>query len=257
MSDAEIAGRAAGLLAMMDAVEASDDCRRRRAHSFEQLRLSPASRVIDVGCGAGTAVIELAALGQLATGFDISEGLLAVARARAERASLSCSFIEASVESLPVEAESIDGYRAERLFQHLREPAAAFGEARRALRRGGRIAIVDLDWDGALIDSDDLPKTRALLRMFADSIPRATVGRQLHGLLSDHGFSQVEVRPDFALSTDFSSHRWFIELLAALGAVFEPAPREALDRWIDEQRSRGERGRFCAVLPWVVATATR
>lgn len=259
MTDDEIAGASSRLLEMMDNVERSEDCAARRRRTRELLAVAGARRVVDVGCGAATALIELALDDRTRSvrGIDINEGMLAVARARAARAGVVAEFSQGSCDALPLADASVDGYLSERMLQHLSEPLVALREARRALVRGGRVVLVELDWDAALIESDDRETTRALVRMFANSSPNGTIGRGLRSLLLDAGFENVCVEPSFALSTDWASHGWFVELLATLARVMEPVPSETVERWIDEQRERAKRGRFCVVMPWFVASATR
>ncbi len=57
--------------------------------------LSKGARILDVGCGTGRHSIELAKRGFIVTGIDISPGMLAVAKRKAEEANLQIDFIEA------------------------------------------------------------------------------------------------------------------------------------------------------------------
>lgn len=244
---------------MMDRVEASEDCRARRARLGAWIAAGPEGSLIDLGCGAGTALIELAlAHNERDTcGVDVNEGLLNVARARAQRAGARCNFVQHDVSALPFADASAGGIRAERLFQHLADPEAALVEARRVLRADGRLAIVDQDWDAAIVASDDLPTTRALLRMFADGVRRPTLARQMRPLLNQCGFRVIDVQPDVRFSTEISAQGWFVDLLADLGRILEPVPSDAIDAWHREQRERAERDAFCVMIPWVISTAVK
>lgn len=258
-SDESLSGPAAGLLSMMDRIEASDDCRARRARIAAWMADAPSGALLDLGCGAGTAAIELAlAHPERDThGVDVNEGLLNVARARASRAGARCTFHERDALSLPFEDASAGAIRAERLFQHLAEPERALAEARRVLRPEGRLAVIDQDWDAAIVASDDLATTRALLRSFADGIRRPTLARAMRPLLRECGFHAVDVQPDARFSTSFAAHRWFVDLLADLGRILEPVPADTVDAWHREQLERAERDAFCVMIPWVISTAIK
>jgi ubiquinone/menaquinone biosynthesis C-methylase UbiE len=97
--------------------------------------------VLDVGCGTGrTAAALTARFGCAVTGVDPSGEMLAVARERAPAA----DFREGRAEALPV----VDGAFERALMQtcvHLLDRARALPEAGRALRPGGRLAILTVD----------------------------------------------------------------------------------------------------------------
>src|SRR5689334_14558029 len=73
---------------------------------FEEMLVAPIAEstrgtVLDVGCGTGSTTVALARrLGAngAAVGIDISETMLAAARARAERESVAARFIRANAE---------------------------------------------------------------------------------------------------------------------------------------------------------------
>lgn len=101
-------------------------------------------RVVDVGCGTGATTLELAEAvgpGGHVLAIDISAPMLEVARRRARDAGL------AHVELLLADAQTHD-FRADNDLVASRfgvmffgDPFAAFGNLRRALRPGGRLAF--------------------------------------------------------------------------------------------------------------------
>jgi len=248
------------LLAFLDRVERVPDAIARRKRSYELLGLRAGAKVADVGCGGGTAVREMAAYvspGGSAVGVDVNEMLLEAASARAARAGVEVAFHMASAEALPFAPASLDGYRAERLFQHLPAPVKALAEARRVLAPGGRIVLVDQDWDGVLLDSEDLATTRLMLRTFCDGILNGTIGRQYQRLLSDVGFEDVKVYAEAIVSTSFDEYGFFPEL-AAQGAEARGAVDAAVAKaWLDDQRDRARRGRFFLTMTLLIATGRR
>src|SRR5216117_3700941 len=106
-------------------------------------------RVLDIGCGAGTSSLALAArvgAGGQVLGVDISEPLISRARARAPQDTpVQFRVADASSAELPEGAFDILFSRFGVMF--FDDPTAAFAHMRRALKPGGRVAFVC--WRGA------------------------------------------------------------------------------------------------------------
>lgn len=243
------------LLAFLDGVERPEDARRRRERSYQLVGAGPAQRVVDVGCGAGTAVRELAARVASATGIDVNEPLLEAARERAT--GTNATFIRGDAEALPLADESADGYRAERLYQHLPSATKALAEAHRVLAPGGRIVLVDQHWDATLLDSDDPRTTRTLLRAFADGIPNRDAPLRFHRQLREAGFEDVHVETEAVASASWEDYGWFPELVARVAEASGAVPSAVASAWLDDQRARAERGCFFLVMVWFLGHARR
>jgi ubiquinone/menaquinone biosynthesis C-methylase UbiE len=96
-------------------------------------------RVLDIGCGTGRFLTQLAEIAK-AWGVDRSPEMLEVARSRVQAGGLKL----ASAEELPFK----DGWfeRATMwLVAHLLDRPRAFAEARRVLEPGGRFAVASFD----------------------------------------------------------------------------------------------------------------
>jgi len=99
----------------------------------------PGRRVLDIGCGTGRFLAQLAEIAK-AWGVDASSEMLEVARTRAGSAGLKLG----SAEELPFK----DGWfeRATMwLVAHLVDRPRAFAEATRVLEPGGRFAVATFD----------------------------------------------------------------------------------------------------------------
>lgn len=75
--------------------------------------------------------------------------------------------VVARAEVLPFGAATFDGAWADRTFHHLIDPELAFADMLRVTRSGGRVVVVDPDYDTQVIDVDD----QDLLAGFSDSEP--------------------------------------------------------------------------------------
>ena len=108
----------------------------------EQLR--PSSRVLELGCGTGNFITSLRnEVGCDCVGIDPSAEMLEQLRARSSDVTL----LQNSAERLELPAESFDLVYSVDVIHHVEGLAAAFDEAARVLRPGGRVAtITDSEW---------------------------------------------------------------------------------------------------------------
>lgn len=105
----------------------------------------PGERVLDVGCGSGETTMAFArAVGPdgTATGADISDTLLALARQRSKEMGADTghvSFLNADVQIYPFADASFDLVASRFGVMFFADPRAAFANLTRATRPGGRI----------------------------------------------------------------------------------------------------------------------
>jgi SAM-dependent methyltransferase len=95
------------------------------------------SRVLDVGCGAGTAARVAASRGARVAGIDAAEGMIAVAR----ECNPEGDFHVADMEALPFGEAAFDVATGFNAFQYAANPVVALSEARRVTKAGGLVAI--------------------------------------------------------------------------------------------------------------------
>ena len=110
--------------------------------------VAPGSRVLDLGCGTGSAAIQAARAGAHVVGFDISEPMLAVAREKVGAARLEdqIELVGMGVAGMDRFADnSFDLVMSTFVFSELSpdEQTYALRHALRTLSPGGRLAIAD------------------------------------------------------------------------------------------------------------------
>ena len=108
----------------------------------------PGARVLEIGCGTGSMAILAALAGARVQGFDVSPGMLEVAREK-----VAAEGLDERIELFEMGISGMDGLPGERfdlvmstlVFSELStdEQAYALEQARRVLRPGGRIALAD------------------------------------------------------------------------------------------------------------------
>ena len=110
--------------------------------------INPGSKVLDIGCGTGTAAILAARAGAQVTGFDISMPMLAVAKEKIAATSLAdrIELIEMGISGMDqfVDA-SFDVVMSMLVFSELSsdEQAYTLDHAFRILRSGGLLVVTD------------------------------------------------------------------------------------------------------------------
>lgn len=107
--------------------------------------LLPPLDVADLGCGEGYLTVETARWAKHVTAIDRSAGVLARAKALAERKKLrNIAWKKGELEKLPIEAGTMDVALLSQALHHATEPSKALDEAARILKPGGRLLILDL-----------------------------------------------------------------------------------------------------------------
>jgi SAM-dependent methyltransferase len=145
--------------------------------------LLPPLDVADLGCGEGYLTVETARWAKQVTAVDRSTGVLARAKALADRKRLTnITWKKGELEKLPIEDGHMDVALLSQALHHAESPAQAVGEAFRILVPGGRVLVLDLrehdqDWVRDRL-GDRWPG-------FSDS--------KLAGLLKAAGFTDIKV----------------------------------------------------------------
>ena len=99
---------------------------------------------LDLGTGTGRILELVAPRASRAVGVDLNGEMLALARARIERAALGHVQVrKGDLFQLPYTDESFDLITLHQVLHYLEDPSAAVTEASRVLRAGGKIVIVD------------------------------------------------------------------------------------------------------------------
>ncbi|WP_243059238.1 class I SAM-dependent methyltransferase [Nocardioides sp. SR21] len=109
--------------------------------------LPPATAdVLDVGTGSGHVAFLLAGLGHRVTGIDLADGMLEIARERAERMPAGPRIEVGDAVAPDCAPESFDAVVGRYVMWTLRDPDVAVANWVRLLRPGGVVAMVDSTW---------------------------------------------------------------------------------------------------------------
>jgi ubiquinone/menaquinone biosynthesis C-methylase UbiE len=156
------------------------------------LALQPGEHVLDIGSGPGFLATEMAdEVGPdgRVVGVDPSETMLAMGARRGARV----EYVKGDALSLPFPDESFDVAVATQVYEYVADMPAALAEARRVLKPGGRLQILDTDWDSIVWHSSDRERMLRVLERWNDHLADPYLPRRLPGLLRAAGFALLDV----------------------------------------------------------------
>ncbi|GAA3508731.1 ubiquinone/menaquinone biosynthesis C-methylase UbiE [Streptosporangium album] len=211
------------------------------------LDLQPGQTALDIGCGPGTDLADLAA-GVTSTGtvIGVDQNPRMAGEARVRLAGQPVVDIrEGDAHSLPVDDCSVDRGRTDRVLQHVADPSGVLAEFRRVARPGARIAMAEPDWDTLLIDHDDLAVGRGLTRFITTEVIRnATIGRSIARLSAEAGLVTWSVVTMAPVLQDFETAD---QLWGLRRNVVRAVDAGYLDRGPSDGSKRSVRGRSSPV----------
>lgn len=170
-----------------------------RRRAVASLGLRPGAIVADLACGTGDLCRDLAAAGLTPIGFDLSIGMLHAARTDAP-------LVHADILALPVPDRSLDGATCGYALRNVVDLAQFFAELARAVRPGGRVALLDVGqpsnrvirtgydvYFGKVVPFiGGLLSDRAAYRYLPRSVAYLPPPAEMIDLLADAGFDTVE-----------------------------------------------------------------
>ncbi|MGA7862594.1 MAG: class I SAM-dependent methyltransferase [Stellaceae bacterium] len=181
--------------------------------------------VLDAGCGTGFLTLELASRGHRVTGVDFAPEMLVEARRKAAEQGTAVRFEEADAEQLPFAAWSFDLVVSRHVLWTLPHPEAAIDEWIRVLRPGGRLAVIDGQFDPAFaVHQNENARTSNEYAAIGDRLPflGGRPREEIEALLRAHGLGNVGSDP-------------VLDLVEAQA-----------DRMVEEGRERQTRRRYLA-----------
>ena len=120
-----------------------------RRHALKEIVDGTSQRILDVACGTGDSTISIAsaaAEGSEVIGVDISEGMMALVKGKAEKAGVEnrISLQVADGEALPYEDGAFDRVTCAFGIRNFEHKEKGLSEFLRVLKPGGRAVILEL-----------------------------------------------------------------------------------------------------------------
>eukprot|EP00927_Polykrikos_kofoidii_P049084 TRINITY_DN43215_c0_g1_i1.p1 TRINITY_DN43215_c0_g1~~TRINITY_DN43215_c0_g1_i1.p1 ORF type:complete len:366 (+),score=61.79 TRINITY_DN43215_c0_g1_i1:77-1099(+) len=225
-----------------------------RRAMLSMLGLSDGQRVLDVGCGPGLMLQELAVeVGHKgrAEGVDTSQAMCDVASARLASVPNASVKIGSATE-LGFPDETFDAVVLSQVLLYVQDVPLALAEVRRVLRPGGRLIICDTDWDSLVVNTGDKPQFERIRTACCSTFVDAHLPPKLPGLLTSGGFTIDAVRTVPMIGagnvpsdgSSFMSH-WAFEVVEEKARSYG-LPESEIRAWNQEQHALSQRGAFFA-----------
>jgi len=167
---------------------------------LERVGVKPGMRCLDIGCGGGDLVFDLARMvgnEGVVVGTDLDLEKLGIARAEArEQALKNVSFRSEDITTRPPQ-ETFDLVHARFVLTHLPDPEGAVAHMKSALRPGGALVLQDIDFRGHFSYPED-PALARYVDLYSETVRRrggdANIGPRLARFLIDAGLVDVHIR---------------------------------------------------------------
>jgi SAM-dependent methyltransferase len=249
-----------GLAKQLDSLYRTGDVVRRRGLVRRAVDAQPGEQILDVGCGPGYYVAELAEqVGETGhvTGVDPAAPMLAIAEERCAKLP-NTDLREADATSLPFDDASFDAVLSVQVLEYLGDVGPALAEIHRVLRPGGRAVLWDVDWGTASMHARDRERCDRVLRVWDEHLTDPSLPRTLGPRLRAVGFEDVRMEGHTFATVEFTRDAYGVQLLEVV-EPFVTARGHADDAaaWAAEQRELGEAGEFYFAVVQCCFTARR
>ncbi len=223
------------------------------------LSLQPGERVLDIGSGPGFLACEMgSAVGASGsvTGIDPSEHMLSLAGER--QAPAHVTFRPGDATDLPFGDGELDVVTSTQVYEYVADMPRALAEAHRVLRPGGRLLVLDTDWDSIVWASSDAGRMRRVLAAWDKHLVDPHLPRRLAGLMADAGLEVTGCRAVPLLNTRYSHNSFSAALIGFITAFVAGrggVTAEEAAAWAEDLAGLG-RGYFFSLNRYLFLAAT-
>ena len=168
-------------------------------------------------------------------------------------------YLTGDVAALDLPDDCLDGVWCERVLQHLADADRAIGEFIRVTRPGGRICLIDTDWESLAFDGLPAGLAAAVVGHTGGQFTarQRDMGRTLRSRLVRAGLREIRAMP-VTLSFDTPGSAGVVLPMVNPNVPAEAGliPASLREQWFGEVDRAGRRGDFLAVLTIWVAVGT-
>lgn len=224
------------------AVYTTPDVVTQRLEFLNAIGLDPGEKVLDVGSGPGflaKIMAEKVKPDGSVYGVDVSDFLLNVARSNtSEKEKLEFLFGDAT--ELPFPDEYFDTVVCTQVLEYVKEVDKALKEIQRVVRKGGKIALLDTDWDSIVWHSSNTDRMSKILKAWEAHATDPFLPRTLADRMEKAGLKVKSVQIIPILNSTFEPDTYsnrMIDLIVPFILGQGEINQEEVDDWVTELRN--------------------
>jgi ubiquinone/menaquinone biosynthesis C-methylase UbiE len=231
----------------------------RRLAVFEALAINSGQAVLDLGCGGGHLVRDIAlAVGDSGrvVGLDASNEQIAAARSLCADLS-AVELMEGDATNLPFEDASFDSLASIQMLEYVPDVDAAISEARRVMKPGSKASLVSVLWDHWRFHGADPELNNKMHEVWRKHCFHQMLPMEIPAKLEAAGFDGIVQKPIAFMNNTMHENAfslWAAKLVAAF-AVGNGVDEKEAAVWLEQLDTADTEGRFGFVSVPVLTTA--
>ncbi len=222
-----------------------------RDATLEILDPRPGERVLDIGSGPGFLAAAIAGrVGQsgAVSGIDLSESMIAYAgRMAGAPGAAPMTFAHGEATTLGFSDQSFDAVVSTQVYEYVPDVETALAEVHRVLVPGGRVLVLDTDWDSVVWHTSDRDRHARVMSAWQEHLADPWLPRTLAGRLESAGLT-LERQDVLVLFNPAFGQGTFSAGVMQLIANFVPARRGVTEQeaaaWLADLQDLGARGEY-------------
>jgi arsenite methyltransferase len=236
----------------LEAMYLTSEATARRQALRDSLRLQSGDYGLYIGSGPGLAPCEIAQAlgsdGRLAV-VEKNAAMLSMTERRAAREGLldRLDLQEGDAAALPFPDGVFAFVGSTQVFEYVPDVARAVAEAYRVLRPGGRLALIDTDWQTLIWHAADASLGARVTTAWEGHLAHNHLPRRLKPLLSWAGFQIERVEPIIILNTDYTPNTLSFMLLQIVADYVRGTGKISnaeVDAWVTDVQHQGREGSY-------------
>lgn len=221
------------------------DVAAQRRQVLQLLELQAGERILDIGSGPGLLALEIGEIvgpSGYVLGVDVSPHMIAMASKRcADKPWIE--FKTADAVCLPCPDSVFDVAVSTQVFEYINDVTKALKEVYRVLKPGGRLLILDTDWDSVVWHSGDRMRMNRILEAWNEHCRDPYLPRTLGRRLRVEAFQVEKEGIIEILNTEYSANTYsygLIDFIARYVPDKGDITAEEATAWAEDLRRIGE-----------------